>query len=281
MWQPFKNDIQIHIENLYTLFKKHCDSNYSFNGEVHDFWECLYVIDGDIQVSGDERIYALTAGDIIFHKPMELHKFSVENEKGATLFIFSFSLNGRLQDYFRNSVFTLNREQRQIIYDLIYYIEGKSAEYEAKDKHQEFHRFFLPAEESEFYLQRVVYYIYQLFLSIADNGTAAHSIRTPETKLFKDAVRFMQNNVSESLTVNDIAKHSNISQSGLKRTFSKFAGMSVHKYFLSLKLNAAINLLQSGKTVAEVTDILNFSSQSYFSAAFKREIGTPPSKFKN
>lgn len=280
MWQPFKTNLQIYIENLHTMFKKDFTSDYRFNGEAHDFWECLYVINGDVQVSADERVYALSAGDIIFHKPMELHKFSVENENGTTLFIFSFSMEGKLSDTFKNSVFSLNHEQQRIVSDLVYYLETKSAEYVPKNNEETFHRFFLPSNDSEIYLQRAVYYIYQLFLSIADNGTAAHSIRTPETALFKDAVRFMQKNVSEQLTVNDIAKHCGISQSGLKRTFSKFAGMSVHKYFLNIKLNAATNLLQSGKTVSEVTDILNFSSQSYFSAAFKRETGFSPSKFK-
>ena len=98
MWQPFKIDLLIQIETLYSMFQKHYHKNFVFNGEVHDFWECLYVDEGNIQVSGDERVYALTAGDIIFHKPMELHKFSVENENGATLFIFSFTLDGKLTD---------------------------------------------------------------------------------------------------------------------------------------------------------------------------------------
>lgn len=281
MLRPFKNEPQIHIENLYSIFKMDYISNYIFTGEVHDFWEFLYVIDGDVQVSGDERVYALTSGDIIFHKPMELHKFSIESEKGATLFISSFNMYGKIIDYYKNSVFTLNREQRQIISNLIHYMETATEDYELKTDYEQFYRFLKPAETSQIYLQRVLNYLYQLFLSLADNGRAAHSISTPETALFKEAVRYMQANVTEQLTVNDIAKHCKVSESGLKRTFTKFAGISVHKYFLSIKLNAAINLLQSGSTVAEVTDALNFSSQSYFSAAFKREIGGSPSKFKN
>jgi len=281
MLQPFKNEPQIYIESLYSIFKMKYKSNYIFNGEVHDFWEFLYVLDGDVQVSGDERVYAMTSGDIIFHKPMELHKFSIENEKGATLFISSFHMDGKIKDYFKNSVFTLNREQRRIISDLIHYMETETDDYTCETEYQEFYRFLKPAETSQIYLQRVLCYLYQLFLSLADNGRTAHSISTPETSLFKEAVRFMQANVTEQLTVRDIAKHCKISESGLKRTFTKFAGISVHKYFLSLKLNAAINLLQSGSTVAEVTDALNFSSQSYFSSAFKREMGIAPSKFKN
>ena len=279
MWQPIKNDMQIHIENIYTMFKVHHKNDYEFGGEVHDFWECLYVIDGDVQVACDERVYALMQGDMIFHQPMELHKFSVTNEQGATLFIFSFNLDGKLRDNFKNSVFSLNREQRRIISDLICYTEAKADELNIEQN--EFTRLLIPAEKSEIYLQRVVCYLYQLFLSLADNGRITSSISTYETKLFKDAVRFMQTNVAGQLTVNDIARHCKISQSGLKRIFNKFAGISVHKYYLNLKLNAAINLLQSGSTVSEVSDTLNFSSQSYFSAAFKREFGTSPSKFKN
>ena len=277
-----KYDTQLHIKKLNTVFKKHFSSDFRFNGEAHDFWECLYVIDGDVQVSADERVYALTTGDIIFHKPMELHKFSVTNNNGATLFIFSFPMEGKLSDFFKNSVYALNHEQQHIISDLVNYLETKTAKYEENNRVDDFKRFLLPAKDSCLYLQRAVCYIYLLFLSIADNSTSsAHSIKTPETELFKVSVRFMQKNVSEKLSVNDIAKHCGISVSGLKRTFAKFAGISVHKYFLNLKLNAATSLLRSGKTVSEVTDILNFSSQSYFSAAFKREIGLPPSKFKN
>lgn len=262
------------------MFKKHYKSNFRFIGEAHDFWECLYVIDGDVQVSGDERVYTLSEGDIIFHKPMELHKFSVTNEKGATLFIFSFSLDGILKDYFKNAVFSLNREQQGIISELIHYMESKTEDYKTQNEHHVFYRFLSPSENSDIYLQRVVYYLYQLFLALAEKGITTRTISTPETSLFEEAVRFMQINVTENLTVNDIAKHCGVSQSGLKRTFSKFAGLSIHKYFLNLKLNAAISLLQSGNTVSEVTEALNFSSQSYFSAAFKREIGSSPSKFK-
>lgn len=281
MWKPIKNNMQLHIENLFTIFKMHYNKDYSFGGEVHNFWECLYVINGDVQASCDDRVYKLIAGDIIFHQPMELHKFSIENKGGATLFIFSFTLDGKLSDYFRNSVFSLNREQQQIVSDFINYLEKKTENFSPKNLEEEFSRFLNPAGNYEIYLQRVFCYLYQLFLSLVDSEKTTPSITTYETSLFKTAVQFMQSNLTEQLTVNDIAKHCNISLSSLKRTFSKFAGTSVHKYFLNLKLSASINLLQSGYTISEVIDLLNFSSQSYFSAAFKREVGSSPSKFKN
>ena len=52
----------------------------------------------------------LNANDIIFHKPMELHKFSIT--ENATLLIFSYSLTGRLNEYLANKVFSLTDEQK-------------------------------------------------------------------------------------------------------------------------------------------------------------------------
>ena len=61
--------------------------------------------------------------------------------------------------------------------------------------------------------------------------------------------------------------------------FDKYAGISVHKYLLKLKINVAKKLLQDGGQVSVVAENLGFASQSYFSKAFKRETGFTPSDF--
>lgn len=280
MWESFECELQLCINTFFSLFKKEFTNGYKFNGEVHDFWEFLYVVDGEVSVSGGERVYSLTSGDIIFHKPMELHKFSIEKDN-ATIFVCSFDLSGKLKSCFENSVFSLTSEQLRIISDLIRYTDAKASDCNSSEDILFCYNLLLPSQKSEIYLQRVVCYLYQLLLSLIDSGKHAHSISNAETEIFRDAVRYMKLNITEKLTVNDIAKHCGISLSGLKRTFAKFAGMSVHKYFLSLKLYEAMNLLQSGNTVSDVADCLNFSSQSSFSSTFKREIGSSPSEFKS
>ena len=72
------------IDAFYSFFKLHYNNDYRFDGELHDFWECVYVIDGSIRASGDNRVYDLVKGDIIFHKPMEMHKFSVSADMNRT-----------------------------------------------------------------------------------------------------------------------------------------------------------------------------------------------------
>ena len=82
---------QIHITSMHSLFKIHYECGFEFPGETHDFWECLYILDGELCVSADERIYNMSQGELIFHKPLEFHKFIVNNSKGATVLTFSFS----------------------------------------------------------------------------------------------------------------------------------------------------------------------------------------------
>lgn len=85
--------------------------------------------------------------------------------------------------------------------------------------------------------------------------------------------------VNKPLSVSQIAKYCQVSVTGLKQVFMEHIGMSVHKFFLHQKLIAAIKLLEAGVSITDAATNLGFSSQSYFSVVFKREIGVAPSDY--
>ena len=275
-----KVEHQVNIDGIYSLFKVHYKNGFHFPGEAHDFWEFLYVIKGSVCITADERVYDLSEGEIIFHKPLEMHKISVEQDKGATLLIVSFDLTGTLTQYLEDKVFHLTEEQQQILTAMLRYIRTQVKEHEIPENTPHYQQFLLPAKNSPLYLQRVITYLYQLLLSLGDDGSVAGTLSTKDALSFRKAVQYMTEHISEQPSVCEIANACNISESGLKRIFAKYAGLSVHKYFLKLKFKAATELLQSGMNINEVADKLNFSSQSYFSVSFKREIGENPSQVK-
>ena len=125
MCQTALQEKSISLESIYSLFEATYDSDYSFSGETHNFWEIVYVLSGEICVSADGRIYRLTDGNIIFHKPMELHKFHIENNKKATLFIMSFTASGPLMKTFENYVLELSREQKQVFTNMISFLRSE------------------------------------------------------------------------------------------------------------------------------------------------------------
>ena len=98
--QKFEIEQLLKLSSVEMAFEASYDSGFYFAGETHPFWECVYVIDGSICASADDKIYNMNAGELIFHKPLELHKLSVTGNKPATIFIFSYSAVGELCDFF-------------------------------------------------------------------------------------------------------------------------------------------------------------------------------------
>ena len=62
---------QLRISRMYSFFTAYHKNGYTFTGESHNFWEVMYVISGSICASGNDRVYDLSEGDIIFHEPLE------------------------------------------------------------------------------------------------------------------------------------------------------------------------------------------------------------------
>ncbi len=269
-----------YIEKFFSFFEIHYDNGYNFLGESHNFWECLYVLDGNICVSGDERVYNLTKGEIIFHKPLELHKFYIDNKSGATLLIFSFSLGGKLSGYLQNKVFHLSDEQIGIVTSMLNYIHNKLNDYRFPEDTLLYQKYLIPFENIKTYSQMLTTYIYQLLLSLADDGSISKVLATPDALIFSKAINYMNSQICVQPSVSEIADFCNISEASLKRIFYKYSGIGVHKYFLKLKLKTATELLENGSSVTETAEKLGFSSQAYFSAVFKRETGIRPSETK-
>ncbi len=270
---------QISVDRIYTIFEQHFPKDYDFKGESHDFWECLYVLKGNACVSGDERVYNLSQGEIIFHKPSELHKFFVNDEKGAELCIFSFSATGTLTEFLKNKVFSLNIEQRNIISDMFKYAQELAKEQGTYGK-EPFLRYIHDSDKNEIYYHTIANFIERLALSLAHNSKKADAIKQGDTLIFNKAIRFMHENLNKSISGEEIAKLCNVSVASLKRIFNKYAGVPVHKYFTTLKMQEATRLLEQGETTDYIAVKLGFSSQAYFSKAYKREMGLFASEVK-
>lgn len=264
---------QIQLTAFYSLFEVHYEKGYEFPGESHNFWECLYVADGEVCVSGDERVYNLTRGSIIFHKPLELHKFIVTGEKGADLFIFSFTAEGPLTAWLGEKVFALTESQQKLLQDLYAFARQNS---ENADSYR--HRYLGSFVRLPAFSQTAASYLELLMLSLAEAGAVSSASSDPDAVLFSRAVNFLNSNIHRQPSVPEIARFCGVSESGLKRIFDKYAGISVHKYLLKLKIKTAIQLLRGGETVSRTAEVLGFNSQSYFSRAFRRETGISPSQ---
>ncbi len=265
----------IEIHGFFSLFEPCYSKDFSFSGEIHDFWEMLFVIDGEIGVSADEHVYTLCKNEIIFHKPMELHKLWSRNATCPHLITLSFNASGKLLKRLEQGVFHLTHEQREKIFELIDYLR-KNCGYTPDNT---WNNYFDKIENS-YELQIVSNLLENFLLSLDDSLTVTLATLTDrESCVYKSAVQVMDELLFENPSVADIAERCMVSASYLKKLFAKYAGIGVHKYFLRLKLNHAVKLLKQGHSVTEVSEKLAFNTQNYFSTVFKREFGASPSSY--
>lgn len=278
MWASFKVNPILEITDIYSLFEAHFDHKYTFHGETHNFWECVYVQNGTISVSGNERVYTLSKGDVIFHKPLELHKFSIESTLGADLFIFSFSVKGDLPSQLKYNVFKLNEEKEAFMNAFLTFLRRENDKYPTPEFKE--YKFLREDNLSDKYLNIVTGFISIFLLNLSDDTSPCATDSSPNAEIFKKAVNYMNDNISNQLSIEQIARFCNISPTGLKRVFRKYSGLGIHKYYLKIKINAAIELLKDGHTISDTANILGFSNQGYFSFVFKRETDKNPSQYK-
>ncbi|NSJ35826.1 helix-turn-helix domain-containing protein [Blautia obeum] len=95
------------------------------------------------------------------------------------------------------------------------------------------------------------------------------------------AIRYIQQNTNQHLTVGDVASYVGFSKSYFSAYFKKTLGFSVSAFILRCKLEEGKELLQyTNKSISTISTSLCFSSQSHFHTAFKKQYGITPSEYR-
>lgn len=253
----------INVDGIFSALERHFDRNFVGQAEQHNFWEMLYVVDGCVGVVAEDKVYELTGGQIIFYEPPVFHKIWAANDAPIHVIMLSFSLTGQGFEDLSKGIFDAGDEEVQLI---------KSA-----------YSFAQHCFEFEDYIknQLISNKIEELILRLLEKGSSrSQQKRDKSTEIYKKIVRTMADNLYENLSADQLAKLCDLSLTTLKKTFKTYSGISVMKYYGNLRMQKAIDLMCEGKNMAEISEILNFSSQNYFTEAFKRQCGMTPSEHK-
>lgn len=261
------------IKCFITAFKEKFENGYYFNGEMHNFWELVYVTEGNLCVSEDSRVYELTKGDIIFHKPMEFHKIWVEKSQSARAIIISFESNDENITELSHGVYKLDAEKQNSFEEIYTMLEEKF----------KLNFYVRRKDEPDIVAEKIAFMQFEIFLlsllsSQNDKRCRQYNVSAMNYKTIIDT---MNENISKNLSIDELAALCNLSVSNLKKIFAKYAGGGVMKHFNRLKIKRAMRLLRIGLSVSEVSYQLGFSSQNYFAVVFRRETGMLPSEFKH
>lgn len=95
------------------------------------------------------------------------------------------------------------------------------------------------------------------------------------------ALRYIDEHYAEeSLSVQSLGEYVGVSGDYLSRQFRKVTGIAVQEYIRRYRLSRALTCLQQGSSVGDAAKCSGFHSIGYFSREFKKEMGVPPSQYK-
>lgn len=95
------------------------------------------------------------------------------------------------------------------------------------------------------------------------------------------AMEYIKNNLSENLTISEIANGIFVSESTLTKHMRRELSISVNKYIDNLILyRAAQMIVENDLPISAISEHFGFCDQFYFSRKFKAKFGITPSKYK-
>ncbi len=120
-------------------------------------------------------------------------------------------------------------------------------------------------------------YLQELIFLIARERQEPVTKETPE---YLKAVQYINDHLSEKITLADIAEYTNVSTKTLARHFEKYQDTSPMRYVNFTRIEKAKFLLQSNNSIGQIALALGFEDPLYFSTVFRRYTGISPEKYR-
>lgn len=95
------------------------------------------------------------------------------------------------------------------------------------------------------------------------------------------ALRFIQDNYSEKISIKDIAYRSFFSKSYFAQLFKKTTGVCFSDYLQKVRVEKACELLRStGFPIEEIVPAVGFCDTKFFYTVFKKQLGLTPGEYR-
>ena len=131
------------------------------------------------------------------------------------------------------------------------------------------------------YLEQFLIHLIRMANTRQSSDLLTSSIREAnDNDAFSRIVFFLEQNLSRTLTLDDICRETLIGRSSLQKLVRKKTGGGAMDYFSHRKVEAAKRMIRDGKqNFTEISRTLGFSSIHSFSRRFKLFTGMTPTEY--
>ncbi len=252
------------INQVYAYYLQVKGSAYFFSGEKHNYWELTYVDTGQLKTTINGITHELNDKDLIIYGPNQFHNQFIDNDRVCSYLTVMFEMNPEHYSTIVNRKFHVNRHLHPIMQKIMKATTNET---------------LLGEQLLLVYLKELILELYQY------DYVDAQMITTPAQQRFEDEmlneiIVFINENLSEPLTVEAICQKYAISRSTLQALFKKNMNVGPKHFINERKLAQSKLLIKENKyTLSEVSEMLSYTSIHYFSRTFKKRFGITPSEY--
>ncbi len=271
------------IDAIYTLYYQSKEEGYFFPGEIHEFWELVYIIKGYICLILDGKEFILGPGDLMFYAENQNHVFWADRKTAPDFLTISFDISFIHSDFYKDRVFKADSKIKSIFKDILKLrneaFEGGIISYSMKQKPEG----KLPKQYIRVLLTELMLY---LFVFLNNEKSVDYSkvdtISIDINPLVKKGIGYIQKNIDKKIYISEICRYVAVSQTYFNKLFRKNTGMSVVEYINTEKLKKSKQLLRvTERSITSISEDVGFSTVYYFSNLFKKKYGISPTQYRN
>ncbi len=271
----------IDIKELTALEYLDFEGKYRNYVEKHNFWEICYVEDGEIMLSLENNSLKLLKHSITFIPPDTTHSYYSKKGNKSRVFVICFECLSVPMKSLGETSFVLNDRLQSCMEEIIY--EYKNTFYMNENELIE----VLPTPNFGGQ-QAIILQMEYLFINLIRKLSTDNN---PEIIFFNEEsfyaelvdviIGFLNENISEKLSLDEICNKVKYSKSFVCKTFKEQTGETLFSYFNRIKIEKAkILLKESNLTLSGISNELGFSEAKYFGAMFKKYEGISPSCYR-
>ena len=274
-----KNNNRGYLNEDYKIFYLKDYNGVDIEYHHHEFYKIVIFISGDAQYSIEGRTYNLKPWDILLIGKNELHKCNVNTSVPYERLVIWLKDDIETNDkYFKNLTNCIKSSQernthllrlRENSCNIIKNLVPKILKYnKSKDPYD-------IALRNSFLMQALVV----LNKAYVKNRNVDVTDDIFYDKTTEKIMKYINDNLQESLSIDELADEFELSKHYLMRKFKKQTGHSIHNYIIQKRLIYALELMKEKSCMYEIAETAGFNEYSTFVRAFKKNYGLSPKKY--
>lgn len=235
----------------------------------HPHYEIYYLSKGERSFLLANALYKLQAPILIVIPPYAMHK-----TEGGAFERYNINVAPSYLDPFQTEI--LQKKSLQIIRP------NETEKNELTRLFEEFSRLDKRQKHAK-YIQKTLfsYIIFQLNKLDEPTIQPRASEKTIVPALVLKAIDYLNEHYAEKLTLDDLANAFFVSKGALIYNFKKYTNCSPIDFLLNVRINKAKELLlNTKKSIGEISELCGFSSSNYFGLIFKQKEDLSPANYR-